>query len=380
MATSTAASSAEPSTPTSAAAAAPGQGQQLDETTLFSCSVALSAHLRTLASALQCMAKMAKEVVLDASPEPERDGVVSLRCVNDAQTAFVKFDFRPEFFEKAHEWPVRPNVPAPVAVRIQLKACLSAFRSLRTTERLVISLVRVGEARHVVVFRAMCKRGVVKTHQFHYEEAQVVEAQFARDEAKHRLRARPALWVEALQHVRGSDEVALEAHAGVELRLGSHVGAVSGDAPPPSASTLVTEMRIPAQDFERFDVSEPRADVLFSLREMRAVLGFCENHLNEIQDLLLLFNDVGDPLLLTTSSTSAAPSSSSAAAHPAGGDGGYVGPVPLYSFSLVLSTLPPTAFGEPVGVAGAAPTASVHVGGTMPVGPVEEGGDAEEQA
>jgi hypothetical protein len=291
------------------------------ETILFSCSISTNSNLKVLSSSLTTLAKIGKDVILEAA---KASGIMTLRCVNDPKTTFSVFEFRPNFFDNPGlEWNIPDSSILGLAIKVQIRHILSVFRALRSTEKLSLSLVNIGQHKHVMKFCATCRNGIMKTHQFSYEDVPVaMEAEFDRDNALHRIKTRPALLIEASQHLHGSDEVLLCAKAGLELGLSSYSHTLD-------KVELSTNMTIPNRDFERFDISDPVAQLLFSMRDFRAVLSFCEAHSNEIEDLELLFNSPGEPILLTSSA-------SNRNSHHDDGTGALLS---KYSFALIMSTL-----------------------------------------
>ena len=133
----------------------------------FECVVSSTSNLRTFGSAFQALAKHGKDVMVEATPTS-----LNLRAINDSKTAFVSYLFCQEFFEVLNFSSALQSQEV-VAAKIGLKMLLTVFRTLRSIERLVISLVTIG-AEHLAVFSAHCKHGIVKTHRFHYEEVPVV--------------------------------------------------------------------------------------------------------------------------------------------------------------------------------------------------------------
>lgn len=299
----------------------------------FECIISGARSIRILAAAFHCLAKLGKEVSLEAQ---ETNNTLTLRCVNDAKTSFVSFEFRGGFFES-----FSVLVPNGLTAMIKLRNCLAVFRSIKTMESLSLSLVKLGSSRHVVMFRAICKNAITKTHQFYFEETEAMDPQFDRETTNHRIRARPKFLIEALRHIHGTDEIAFEATSGVELRITSQHHQTSN-----AVNVVSTEMRIPAEDFEEFSISDVKTKLIFSVREFRALLAFCEAPSVEISDVYLLFNESGSPLMFTTATrfeeslaTSATPAYETAPP-PSNRIAGH------FTFTLVLATIPDEPTGE----------------------------------
>ena len=255
---------------------------------LFECVISSSRSIRILAAAVQCLAKLGKEVSLEAEASTQS---LRLRCVNDARTSFVVYEFRGEFFE---EFSVA-DADITTAI-IKLRSCLTVFRSTKNIDRLVISLALMDSCKHVVIFQAICRHSITKTYHFYYEDTEALDPQFDRELAKHRIRTRPKLLQEAMGRIHGTDEVEIVAMSGVHLNIASLHHQLD------SNRTVKTSMRIPKDDFEEFAISEPKAKLIFSVREFRALITFCTTPGIDVSDVYLLFNDSGEPLMFTTAS------------------------------------------------------------------------------
>jgi hypothetical protein len=269
----------------------------------FECSISAPSNLRTLSACVQALSKHGKELLMEAAPSS-----LTLRCINEGQTAFCSYEFRAPFFDAIAQAadaaapatdaaaPATAAAGPPTCCKLPIKSCLAVFRTLRAIERLVISLV-AANAEHVVVFCAHCKHGIVKTHKFHYEEVPVIDADFHRDQALHRVRVRPTLLTDAMQHIHGTSQITLEAKAGVDLRIASHhPSSIAAER-----HILRTHIRIMAQDLDEFVIADPLLSLTFSLPEFSGLLGFCASPGVAVDSLVLFMNAPGQPLMLTTS-------------------------------------------------------------------------------
>jgi len=306
-----------------------------EEDIQFECTITNQRNIRVLAAAFACLAKLGKEVSLEAQ---EAHRTLTLRCVNEAKTSFVSFEFRKDFFEDFAV--MNPNG---LTALIKIRNCLAVFRSIKTMETLTLSLMRVGGTRYVVVFRATCDHSITKTHQFYFEDTEVVDPLFDRDSVLHRVRARPKLLIEALRHIHGAHEISFEATSGIELKIASqHHHQLSNQD-----RMVNTEMRIPEDDFEEFSISEPKVRLIFSVKEFRALLGFCEANGVDISDVFLLFNESGSPLMFTTASRVEDPLATVSTPGPESIVQGGGRPAGHFTFTLVLATIPDNEPTEP---------------------------------
>ncbi|KAH9247250.1 hypothetical protein BASA81_015193 [Batrachochytrium salamandrivorans] len=303
----------------------------------FECILSNPRSIRNFAAAFSCLYKLGKDVTLEANQATK---TLTLRQVNPAKTSFLAFDFRGEFFEHF----TLPHATSTCA-KLKLKSCQAVFRAIKPMERLVLSLVALSNTKHVVMFRSDCRHEVTKTHQFYFEESEGLDPVFDRGLTKHRIRVNPKFLLDVLGNIHGPNEIDFVCTAGIQVKISSVAGSDHPSAPTNTSSqshhhqqqqqqaqSLVnTEMLIPMEKFEEFEISESTAALTFSIREWRELLKFCDSSSREVDDLFLLFNDSGMPLMLT---------SEPVASHQ--DDAGLA----QFAFTLVLSTIPATSAEE----------------------------------
>ena len=271
-------------------------------------------NVRVFAAGLACLAKVGKEVTLTAS----RSGRVRLQLMatSDAQTAVVTVSFGAGFFES-----FLMDSGVPLYAKMSLKSWVAALRSHRSTERLTVNLVQDG-ARHLVVLSSQCKGGLVKTHELHYEDGALFQAEYdAAAAAKmHRFCGGRELLARAFGLLHGAEEATLTVLAGEQrsLCLRSHVTKAEEQL---VYSLLKTCVTIDASDLDSFhappaltaadfahlpptqaDKAAAEANALgtqiaFGLREPRAFLAFCEAA--DAARLELIFDEPGMPFRLS---------------------------------------------------------------------------------
>ena len=95
-----------------------------------------TANLRVLASAIQCLGKVGKELLIEA----DADRFV-LRTLNDAKTAFVKFQFRPAFFERYSAARGGAAGGGALKCKLPVRNIHPVFKSLRGVQQLDMELV-----------------------------------------------------------------------------------------------------------------------------------------------------------------------------------------------------------------------------------------------
>lgn len=277
----------------------------------FECALSSPKSIRNFAAAFACLAKLGKEVTLEATQSTR---TLILRQVNPAKTAFLSFEFRGDFFE---HFGVASN--ATTCAKLKLKSCQAVFRTIKPMERLSLSLVALGNTKHVVMFRSDCAHEVTKTHQFYFEECEAMDPVFDREITKHRIKADPKFLLEVVSTLHAAaNEVEFVCTAGIQVKITSKTNPTEN-----AVGEVNTEMIIPQEKFLDFEISEQTTTLVFSIREWRELLKFCDAaSQREVDQVFLLFNDTGMPLMLASelSASSDIPSP--------------------FAFTLVLSTIP----------------------------------------
>uniref|UniRef100_A0A7S3LS23 Cell cycle checkpoint control protein n=1 Tax=Aplanochytrium stocchinoi TaxID=215587 RepID=A0A7S3LS23_9STRA len=271
------------------------------EVTTLECSMPQD-NVRIFASAVQCLAKVGKDLILEGVIVDDGESYMTVRTLNDSKTAFTVFTFHSSFFE-SFSLPgcVSENGYRRVSGKFPLKSCLCAFRSIRNMERFKITFVQQG-ARHFVTFIGLCKGGLVKRHEFSYEDSDIVDASFNPATASHKITAYTSVFRGILTHMHHAEEVLFSVHPDTGLRIRSFHQ--NGDQRT-EFSTLKTDIQLDKNDLDLFDIAEVARNqdifLTFGLREFKALLHFCESA--SVPSMALLFNDPGAPFLLTSDIT-----------------------------------------------------------------------------
>jgi len=250
-------------------------------------------NVKVLATCVHCLYKVGKEVVLECGKNAKGNVLLSLSSMNDSQTAYIAFSFFQTFFER-----ITLENGMHLVVKMTIKSLACVFKMVKATERMTMSVVKQG-ARHVVKFASQCEGGLLKTHEIHYSETSVVLASFNKKEAKNKLTARTNQFAKALNHIKGCEEVALRASTeGIIFK--SHYTYVDKSS---IISTLKTSVDIFATELDLIELANEKVpiEIAFSMKEMRALLAFCESV--EIVNMAMLFNGGGQPFLFSSDET-----------------------------------------------------------------------------
>uniref|UniRef100_A0A915ISL8 Cell cycle checkpoint control protein RAD9A n=1 Tax=Romanomermis culicivorax TaxID=13658 RepID=A0A915ISL8_ROMCU len=224
--------------------------------------------------AIYALAKLpGDELYFDA-----QDDGLFLRSLNSCRSAFCSFRFSPLFF--------MAYVPGDVTMaektdgdatnenrcKIPAKSALMVYKIISSLEKsieLAEIMINVKECR--LVFRLMCKYGVVRTYKFILIECDTVETLYDRTKCEIQLVAPATLLLDAVQtnFKGGLEDLTLNASE-TELLLTNCLD----DEPDPD-KCVKTVMRLNADEFDKFLVCTP-AEVTFCLKELRAFLTFIE--------------------------------------------------------------------------------------------------------
>ena len=189
-----------------------------------------------------------------------------------------------------------------------------------------------------IILDMQCEWGVLKRHAFHLQECEVVHAVFNREGASC-LRAQANHLSQMLDHVQGAAEVAFVAgKEGICLRTwrgGEEEGGRGGGGKEGGellgTACLNTEMTVSAMDFDGYEYmggerGEEEVGLVFSMREVKAFLGFCEGC--ECVAVSFYYHQGGGPVLFVFEEDG-------------GWEGGREGGEGVRSVELVMATVAP---------------------------------------
>mmetsp|Transcript_13948 Transcript_13948/g.23042 ORF Transcript_13948/g.23042 Transcript_13948/m.23042 type:complete len:384 (+) Transcript_13948:124-1275(+) len=151
-----------------------------------------------------------------------------------------------------------------------------------------------------VILKVTNKQGGVSTCRMLYEDADALQAVYSREEWRCCVIARPRLLSECLAiFISNIDEITFQASSAA-LRVRSFVDAAKGAKDGQlknTAKSLQTDISIDARDFQEYEVTSGDLEITFSLRELRAMLAFCEASSLDVQ---IRFDGAGKPILFST--------------------------------------------------------------------------------
>ncbi|CAM9580845.1 unnamed protein product, partial [Phaeothamnion confervicola] len=300
-----------------------------------------ASNLKTFAYAVQCLGKVGKELFLEGTSQR-----LILRTLNDAKSCFCAFYFvNNGFFETfssefASQTQGGGNSRS-VSCKILIKAVYNILRTLRNVVRLVIFVEEEDDAhiepclgfqvdaahrrsrRHrcpslppspLPAFNAgayiqmHCDYGIRKQHRFGLQDCEVLSAMFNRNEGS-QFMCPPAQLSQLFEHIHGAAEVAVMVRPDVLCVRSYHHEAV-GMTSLASRAVLNTEMSIASSEFDEYRFEPPQGssgsgngddaavELIFSLKEVRALLAFCEQ--SNADNIGTLFTGIGCPVMFQT--------------------------------------------------------------------------------
>jgi len=184
--------------------------------------------------------------------------------LNAARSAFCSIVLDASFFDsyKANNTSKR--------CKVLLKPCVSVFKSSNIVER---TTLRIDERESRLIIDILCKLGIKKLYKLTYEETEMIQAVFNKDNCPHQLLSKSRLLQDAIVNFSNNiEEITLVAQkSGIKLK--SYI-----DDPKAISKLLQTETSLSAHDFEeyRFSAEGTTPELTFTLKELKAILSFCE--------------------------------------------------------------------------------------------------------
>lgn len=134
---------------------------------------------------------------------------------------------------------------------------------------------KMGKSRLAFLARTYDRlSGVKKTYKLNVEDCEPLQAVYSHENCPHKIVSRPKLLIDCIQNFAANiDEITLVLTR-QWVRVKSFIDDQKSDDL--AQKSLLTELNIDPQDFERFDLNADSVDLTFCLKEMKAILGFCE--------------------------------------------------------------------------------------------------------
>ncbi|CAE6436716.1 unnamed protein product [Rhizoctonia solani] len=248
--------------------------------------------LRAFIKGLTCIARYGDELCLHATPE-----ILTLCATNAAKSAYCGMEFKCEFFDSYHVGPKDGVNMAlegkEVTVRGQLlaKTLLSILRhktvekSLEKCELNIVEAVEGSTAEDQdqleeqsveskLVIRFHCKFGVVKTHKLYLNQPPVILAPTLPEQSLSRFSMGPRAMKDLLDHFgRRADAQLQWMFKDDEVRIRS----LERDADNQGKHQIATEISIPGEEFDFYEILYAPIGLAFHLREINASIALAES-------------------------------------------------------------------------------------------------------
>ncbi|CAE6442119.1 unnamed protein product [Rhizoctonia solani] len=267
--------------------------------------------LRTFTKGLACIARYGDELCLHATPE-----ILTLCATNAAKSAYCGMKFAPEFFDTYHVGGTADALEmAPegeeVTVRgqLQAKTLLSILRhktvekSLEKCEMSIVEGVEGGvaegeeqaedqSAESKLVLRLHCKYGVIKTHKLYLNQPPVILAPTLPQQRPSRVVIGPRAMKDLLDHFgRRADAQLQWMFNDEEVRVRS----LERDADNQGKHQIATEISVPGDEFDLYEVHYAPIGLAFHLREINASIALAESLSIPIE---FSFTEPGGPMII----------------------------------------------------------------------------------
>uniref|UniRef100_A0A8C8S869 Cell cycle checkpoint control protein RAD9A n=1 Tax=Pelusios castaneus TaxID=367368 RepID=A0A8C8S869_9SAUR len=245
-------------------------------------------NVKVFGKAIHSLSRIGDELYV----EPTEAGL-SLRAVNSSRSAYACFLFAPLFFQLYEEGSPDPSGET-FRCKVLMKSFLGVFRSLPSLEKMAEKcLIYLKPQASRLVVQLHCKYGVTKTHNLSFQECELLQAIFNKEQCANTLRAPARVLVDAVVHF----PVTL-----AEVTLGvSPAGKVSFrnylDEETETSKTMMTELCLSEDEFQDVQVQQ-QSHVTFCLKEFRGLLSFAES---SNLPLNIHFDSPGRPAIFTLS-------------------------------------------------------------------------------
>jgi hypothetical protein len=266
-------------------------------------------NIKTFAQAIHFLGKIGTHLFIEADQHQ-----LTLRSLNDSDSVFSSLRLDHKFpnqnFFESYTGPVDT-----IKCKVLTKTLVYIFRSIRRVSEMRVFTegfndVTQGDVGSYIVFKIRCENGIVKTHRFQVDDCQILQAVFDRKESSY-IQASVRHFDKLLEHLPKSDEMRIIAGRG-EARLSSYYscapledGASDRNDEPVRSRSTMTELKLKLTDFDQFEiVGDPdvAVDLIFSYKEVKAILDFCEKVGND--SFTFWYTKPGCPICLSTDSTS----------------------------------------------------------------------------
>lgn len=246
--------------------------------------------VKAVAKAIQVLSKLGDELYIEGYKDK-----LTFRTVNSSRSAYACFEFQRGFFSK-YELTVDGEDETGEGYSINCKtlskSCLGIFRSLTQIDKTVVTCkMQVNTDDSQLVFKLLCKHGIVKTHRLNFEDSDSIQAVYDMEDFNSSFSVPARLLSDSMQHFHfNTDEVTFNTTSS-DLTIENYVGDLS--AVVNRSNMLCTKVTLHQDEFNDFKVAA-NAKLTFCLKELRAISSFCDF---TNQSLRVNYTDAGAPIV-----------------------------------------------------------------------------------
>jgi len=232
-----------------------------------------------------CLSKVGEDLFIEAT-----DTKLIFRTFNQNRSAYFYFAFEKLFFDNYELQDGQQNFRC----KILLKSCLAVFKN---THKNVVEkcLMCVNPTEEGIFFEMHCKLGIKKTYRLDIEECEPLQAAYSRDSFPNRVVAPAQIFSLSISNFPAKlSEITLVLDRD-HVKIRSFIDN-PGKPDDWVNQLLITEVVLNLTDFDVYEIkSGQKIELTFSLKEIKALLGFCEK-----QQGLSIYSDAeGKPILIT---------------------------------------------------------------------------------
>uniref|UniRef100_H2Y8P4 Cell cycle checkpoint control protein RAD9A n=1 Tax=Ciona savignyi TaxID=51511 RepID=H2Y8P4_CIOSA len=156
--------------------------------------------------------------------------------------------------------------------KVAVKTLLQVFKSLASIERSVETCdINLDGEQCRLIFQLKCKHSITKTHHLTFQECESLQAVFAKDLSPNVLTCENKLLSDVVVNFSsGLEEITMNVTP-CKVVLKSY----SDDDNDEMAQLMKTEVSLSPDEFSEFQIGVD-TDITFCLKDMRAILAFCE--------------------------------------------------------------------------------------------------------
>ncbi|KAF2359870.1 Rad9/Ddc1 [Trinorchestia longiramus] len=234
-------------------------------------------NIKVFARSIHSLARIGDELYV----EPDLEGI-SFCTVNSSRSAFASFKFGRSFFSQC-ESGIDGSAPSTsqsnssqsdaetIKYKVAMRAFLGAFKSLASVEKTVERCkIVVDDAAAKVIVQLVCRYSVVRNYHLPFIECETLRAVYDEASCPYAVTSPSRLLSDVVVNFQpGQDEVSLKVTP-TSACVRNYV-----DDEPDLSKVIRTELQLESDEFDAYGV-EAEGEVVFNLKELRAILGFSE--------------------------------------------------------------------------------------------------------